>query len=124
MLHELISSLGHTTGSAYQRTLYTAIFLIAFYGFFRVGEIAARTKGSIHSILQFRQLQFLPNAHESCMAKITISEFKHNTSNRPFEIIIQREDCQPFVRSMLLSNTAWLGAPATAPFFVFLTHPL
>jgi len=72
------------------------MFLIAFSSFFRVGEIAARTKGSVHSILQFSQLQFLPNAHESGMAKITISELKHNTSNRPFEIIIQREDSQPF----------------------------
>ena len=72
------------------------MFLIAFYGFFRVGELAAKTKGSAHSVLQFTQLQFLPNAQETSTAKITISDFKHNTSNRPFEILIQRVD-SPFL---------------------------
>lgn len=119
VLHELISSLGHTTGSAYQRTLYTAMFLIAFYGFFRVGEIAAKTKGSAHSILQFRQLQFLPNAHESRMAKITISEFKHNTSNRPFEIIIQREDSQPFCPLNALIQYCMVRGSGNGPLFCF-----
>ncbi len=34
VLYEVISSLSHTTGSAYQRTLYTAMFPIAFNVFF------------------------------------------------------------------------------------------
>ena len=94
-----------------QRMLYTVMFLIAFYGFFRVGEIAAKTKGSVHSVLQFRQIKFLPNAHESRMAKITISEFKHNISNRPFEITIQREESQPFCPLNALIQYCMVTAP-------------
>ena len=113
----LVSSLSHTNSSAYQRTLYAAMFLIAFYGFFRVGEIAAKTKGSVRSVLQLIQLQFLPNAQESGTAKITISEFKHNTSNRPFEILIQRVDSHPFCPLHALKQPiARLGALEMAPF--------
>ena len=60
LLHELVSSLSHTNISAYQRTLYAAMFLIAFYGFFRVGEIAAKTKGSMRSVLQLANYNFYP----------------------------------------------------------------
>ena len=73
------------------------MFLIAFYGFFRVGELTAKTKGSAHSVLQFSRLQFLPNAQEINTAKITISEFELNTSDRPFEILIQHVDSSPFL---------------------------
>ena len=33
LLHELVDSLGHTPSSAFQRTLYSAMFLLVFYGF-------------------------------------------------------------------------------------------
>ena len=112
VLHELIAALSYANESAYLPTLYTAMFLIAFDGFFRVGEIAAKTKGLVRSLLQFRQLNFLPNAHTARTARITISEFKHNTSNRP----------SPFVRSTLLSNTARLGDPVMAPYSAFQTR--
>ena len=46
VLHELVSSLGHTTSSAFQHTLYSAMFLNAFYGFFRIGELAAKSANS------------------------------------------------------------------------------
>ena len=119
VLHELIAALSHTNGSAYQRTLYTAMFLIAFYGFFRVGEIAAKTKGSVRSLLQFRQLQFLPNVHTARTARITISEFKHNTSNRPFDILIQREEAQPFCALHALVQYCEVRGSSNGPLFCF-----
>ena len=50
VLHELIKSLQHTTSSAFQRSLYSAMFLLAFYGFFRVGELAAKGVDSAASL--------------------------------------------------------------------------
>ena len=120
VLHELIAALSHTNGSAFQRTLYTAMFLIAFYGFFRVGEIAAKTKGSVRSLLQFRQLQSLPNAHTARTARITISEFKHNTSNRPFGVLIQREEAQPFCPLHALVQYCEVRGSRNGPLFCFL----
>ena len=43
-------------------------------------------------VVQFNNLTFL-STHE---AKISISNYKHNTSNRPFDIILAREGLQPF----------------------------
>ena len=43
ILHDLVSSLQHTNSSAAQRILFSAMFLTAFYGFFRIGELAARS---------------------------------------------------------------------------------
>ena len=50
VLHELITSLRHTNSSAFQRCLYSAMFLLAFYGFFRVGELAAKSVNGASSV--------------------------------------------------------------------------
>ena len=41
ILHDLVSSLQHTNSSAPQRILFSAMFLTAFYGFFRIGARSA-----------------------------------------------------------------------------------
>ena len=61
VLHEVIKSLQHTTSSAFQRCLYSAMFLLALYGFFRVGELAARSGDCADSVLQFNDFKFLVN---------------------------------------------------------------
>ena len=117
VLHELALSLSDTNSSAYQHTLYAAMFLIAFYGFFRVGEIAAKTKGSVCSVLQFTQLQFLTNAQESNTTKNTFFKFKHNTSNRPFEILIQHVDSHSFCPLYALKEYCKVRGSGNGPLF-------
>ena len=92
VLHELIRSLRFTNSSAFQRSLYATMFLVAFYGLFRIGELATTSTRVAASVIQFNNLTFL-STHE---AKISISNYKHNTSNRPFDIILAREVSQPF----------------------------
>ena len=92
VLHELIRSLRFTNFSAFQRSLYATMFLVAFYGLFRIGELATKSMRVVASVIQFNNLTFL-STHE---AKISISNYKHNTSNRPFDIILAREVSQPF----------------------------
>ena len=103
VLHGLIKSLQHTTSSAFQRSVYSAMFLLAFYGFFRVGELAAKSGDSGASVLQFKDLKFLVHNGQPQMIKIIITAFKHNTDRKPFEILIDREDTLPFcpVKSLL-----------------------
>jgi len=79
VLHELIKSLQHTTPSAFQRCLYSATFLLAFYGFSRVGELAAKSGDRADSVLQFNDLKFLVNNGQPQMIKIIITAFKRNT---------------------------------------------
>ena len=54
ILHDLINSLQHTNSSAAQRILFSAMFLTAFYGFFRIGELTAKSVCS--TVVQYETL--------------------------------------------------------------------
>lgn len=95
ILRDLISSLRNTNSSAAQRILFSAMFITAFYGFFRIGELAAKSACS-NSVVQYDNLRFLASAGKIHSAKITISHFKHNTSNRPFDILIPGDNSSPY----------------------------
>ena len=72
------------------------MFLLAFYGFFRIGELAAKSAGEVCSVVQFKDLKFLVKNRTPYIIKLTITEFKHNTTKKPFEILIECEDSLPF----------------------------
>ena len=103
VLHELVESLVHTNSSAWQRTLFKAMFLVAFYGFFRLGELAIKGPSSVSVVLQYSDIQFLSLDSTVQKVKITISHYKHNAANRPCEIIIDRQSEESFcpVQSMI-----------------------
>ena len=50
VLFQLVRLLQHTTSLAVERTLFTAMFLTAFYGFFRIGELASKSPESGDSV--------------------------------------------------------------------------
>ena len=57
-LHDLVSSLQHTNSLAAQRILFSAMFLTAFYGFFRIGELPARS--ACHTtVISYDNIRFL-----------------------------------------------------------------
>jgi len=68
VLHERVGSLHHTSSSAFQRILFSVIF----------GSEDCECWGSVVQI----------TCLFSRMVKITITNFKHNTNNRPFDILI------------------------------------
>ena len=90
---KLVLASSHTITPAYHILLFQTMFLMAFYGFFRVGELTIKTPEPWHSVLQFQSLSFLKSQSEVQAAKLVISDYKHNTTGRPFSIIIQRLDC-------------------------------
>ena len=120
VLHELVRSLRFTISSVFQRTLYVAVFLLAIYGFFGIRELAAHSANSVSTILQFSALQFLISDGKPHFLKLVMSEYKHNANNRPFEILIPREDCPRPVLSRAghfrLSRTE-----RKSPWFAFLS---
>lgn len=103
ILQDFITSLQHTNSSAAERILFVAMFLTAFYGFFRIGEFAAKSASSCTVILydnvsapSHPPVKFIP------WMKITITHSKHKTRNRPFDIIITGNDSSPFCHSFLI----------------------
>ena len=69
------------------------MFILAFYGFFGIGEQAANSAKSVSTILQFSALRFLISDGKAHFLMLVISKYKHNDNNRPFGMSILREDC-------------------------------
>ena len=92
VLHELVRSLSFTNSSARQRSLFGTMFLVAFYGLVHIGELATKSTNSLPSVVQYNSLTFLSRNGLSHVAKISISEFKHNPTKKPFYILLARED--------------------------------
>lgn len=117
VLHELIRSLRHTNSLVYQHCLYSAMFLLAFYGFFRIGELAAKGADCAASVLRLQDLKFLMQHGQLQMIKIIITTFKHNTDRKPFEILIEREDTLPYCPVQALVEYCKLRGALPGPLF-------
>ena len=117
VLHELVSSLQQTNSSAFQRTLFSAMFLMAFYGFVHIGELAAKSTGAGGSVVQYNHMRFLSRHGSIRMIKITITNFKHNTDKRPFNILLEREDSLPMSPVQALVEYCKLRGNQQGPLF-------
>ena len=53
VLHELARALSFTNSSAFQRSLFSALFLVAFYGLFPTGKLTAKSNRFASSVVQF-----------------------------------------------------------------------
>ena len=89
VFQRLVLALNHTNSSAYQRLLFQTMFLVAFYGFFRVGELTAKG-ANLKPLVQIQNLHF--QFKDNCVntATIVIADYKHNSSRRPFSVVL---DC-------------------------------
>ena len=83
ILTRIIDSLAVTTQGQFNRTLYKAMFLTAFYGFMRIGEITA---GSVHNI-KMDSVSFLQAKNSNVAFTITFKSSKHS-KGIPFKIRI------------------------------------
>lgn len=89
VLQRLVLALNHTNSSAYQRLLFQTMFLVAFYGFFRVGELTAKG-ANLKPLVQIQNLHY--QFQDNCVtaATIVITDYKHNSGRRPFSVVL---DC-------------------------------
>ena len=117
VLHELVGSLRYTNSSAFQRSLYSTMFLVAFYGFFRIGELATKSADCAASVVQFREVKFLIGDGKANMVKIVITQFKHNPSRQPFEILIERDETSPFCPVKALVDYCRIRGSQPGPLF-------
>ena len=117
LLYELVSALQHTSPSAYRRSLFGAMFMTAFYGFFRIGELSCASKKQVDNVLQFDHVTFLKQSSRVTPVKIVITKFKHNTNNRPFVITIESEPSETFCPVQTLLDYIKLRSHQKDPLF-------
>ena len=77
LLDRMCQCLPIVCGSPYNRCLYKAMFLLAFFGFLRVGEMCC-TNGPTHNILSIGNIVILPIEGIS----ITFTHYKHSKGKR------------------------------------------
>lgn len=58
LLHRIIQVLQSTCKSSYESTLFTSAYLLAYFGFLRVGELAITSDASQDRVLQFSAVSF------------------------------------------------------------------
>ena len=97
ILQQVINSFTHTTATAYQSKLLSAMSSLAFFAFLRIGEITFNTND--HSnLIHVTQLERLVDSQQQVKAlQLTIFKYKHSDSERrPFVIYIYKEEsCCP-----------------------------
>lgn len=85
ILFRLVSSLQHTTQGVYYRALFRAMYTVSFFGLMRMGEVTTDKFGKV--IVYFKQLKFYKD-----YIILSITDFKHNHSGKPFEIVLTRNE--------------------------------
>ena len=85
ILHQIVTALSNTVSCFSHRKLLRAMFVIAFFGLMRIGEITMSRDKVVP--LEINQLRLSP-----AQAIITITKFKHNKSMRPVDIPLPRQD--------------------------------
>ena len=117
VLHQLVRSLDFTNSSGWHRSLFGTIFLVAFYGLFRIGELVVKSTHLGSSVVQYHSLTFLTCNGLPHIAKISISEYKHNPSKRPFNILLAREDVPSLCPVTALLQYTRLRGDRSGPLF-------
>ena len=69
------------------------------------------------SLLQFKDLTFHMSNGTPYMIKLTITNFKHNMSRKPFEILIEHEAAMPSCPIQGISNYCQLRGMQPGPLF-------
>ena len=112
ILHQLIQAIPIAISDFYHRTLIKAMFIVAFFGLMRVGEI---TSDSINqSCIQLNQLKMF---HDRAI--ITISRFKHNISLKPMEIVLTQQTDHDICPVLALRQFENIRGNRPGPLFIF-----
>ena len=93
------------------------MFTTAFYGFFRIGELAAKNVDLSGDVLQYDDLCFISSNGSISMAKLTIRKFKHNTANKAFEMVIARVNSVLVCPVQTLLDYCAMRGPVSGPVF-------
>ena len=102
---------------ATKSALFGAMFMTAFYGFFRIGELSCKSTKQVDTVVQFDQVTFLKQSSRVTVVKIVITKFKHNTNNRPFVITIESEPSETFCPVQTLLDYLKLRGCHKGPLF-------
>ena len=90
ILGHLLQALAHVIKAYYQRIMFEAMFLLAFYASLRIGEITSRLK-THQNLLLFQDVTLHKYKSGQTTVNLKMSHFKHNTSKQPVLLEIKSQ---------------------------------
>lgn len=88
ILQSLVSAL-ESTLHGYNRSLFQAMFVFAFYTYARIGELTVATSNSPYT-LSLQDVSFTSIKQQLSQVRVTFRHFKHNTKGQPHNISFRR----------------------------------
>lgn len=119
ILRKLVDSLPMCTSSFYEKTLYKAMFLLAFHAFLRVGEFTSC--GKSNSCLEFKAVTF-GRLLNTCPVDVslTLTNFKHHQGKPPVTLQLNASSCDSHMCAVsALWNYCKLRGSKEGPLFLF-----
>lgn len=92
ILTQLYSTVTISFPDEFSRMLTWAMYLLAFNGFLRIGEISPDSYKKSDKVLQFRDITLIREVDGSEVLQIAIRFCKGNVSKKPFHLTIQKND--------------------------------
>ena len=115
ILEQIISTAPRLPGSQYSRCQFQAMCSLAFFGFLRIGEITAAPTPHSPPLQLCHLTKLTDSKGVTQVFRITFCNFKHHYNERPFSLVISRQQvCYPV---QLLSSYLSLRGNSTGPLF-------
>ena len=91
VLHELCACLPKVGLSHYDTVMYRALYLTAYYGLFRMGELVAASPNKQTTVAQYRDIIFKPIGGNPILTTITLRHAKNLTHQKPVNMQIDKQ---------------------------------
>jgi hypothetical protein len=112
ILHRLVQAVDTTISIPYHRILIKAMYVVAFFGLMRIGEITISKFGEIALMLHQVKL----TTHQVIL---TITHFKHNKGSRPVQIYLKEQQQYQICPVKVMHNYLKVRGAVQGPLFCF-----
>ena len=113
ILHQLVVSTSVSTDCYFNSVLMSAIYLLAFYAFLRIGEIIPSSQSTTGDVLQLDQVEV-----DAAHLTILFRSFKHH-HGPPVTLLVSAQDNPKFCPVRLMKCYLVLRGSQPGPLFVF-----
>ena len=116
LLHRLLQAIANDQMIMYDKFLFSAMFILAFHAFLRVGEFTANSPAHASKIVQFSDISSVLADGKPAL-QLSLRFFKGNTSRAPFSIVIPPSPNSPWCPVSVLQLFILARGPACGPLF-------
>ena len=119
MLAQLVATTSVVIPNQFLEYCISAMFMLAFHGFLRIGEITKRPGVPVDNLIQLQDLKFVSGSHKPSM-QLSIRHYKHQHSSRlvVLEIEAKSHHCPLIVMKRYLR----IRGSTSGPLFIFADH--